>query len=195
MARNIATRSFLFTSFVAVGFWGCASSLSSLLQPPTPAYPTVQIQDDQFEKFATLVGVDSVAGSDYANYHRYLLRTYVDKETLSYLSHLYVKLNYRGDWHFFQNASSEDAISLEFESISRDVVDCSGRGNCILSETFAAWLEEDVLELGRGQGYSVKFRARSGSELVVRLSPEQIDAQLEAVSAYVADAVDDKNDN
>lgn len=177
--------------YVVVMSSSCTAYLEHIRQighPPKPEQPMVQIKDDQFERSATIVGIDVVTGLNDENYHRYFLRSWVDKQTFAVTHQLYVNLHYRGDWKFFRSVSSQDAKPLKFIRVRRDVITCreSGYYGCWHVEDFGAIIDHRTLQEHRDVGYSVKFHSRfAGDELIIAVSSEQIQRQLDAVESYV----------
>ena len=84
---------------------------------------------------------------------------------------LYVCGFYRRAWYA---ANDETAKPMEFTRIG------SGKR---YSSDFGAMIPEETLRSRRYHGYGVKFYSKDGATQVVRLTPEQIGTQLDAVDA------------
>lgn len=153
---------------------------STAIRPPPPA--SVKVEDSKFENAVTFIGIE---GRHVGNqYNRYFLRSFMNKKSGQVAHQLYVSDHYDGYWEIWSRANSEDAQPLEFVSISRDVVYCgSGYAGCSLSEVFGAFIPDTDLRTHQ-DGYSVKFYAKSGKQMVIRLSSEQIRKQLKAIDDF-----------
>ncbi|HEX6939978.1 MAG TPA: hypothetical protein VF158_11240 [Longimicrobiales bacterium] len=164
---------------LAVVFSACAAMFPLYTYQPRNV---VEVQDSEFEPHVTFVGVEVPYDTSYAaNVH--FLRSWLDKKTGALYHQLYVVNYYRGDWRFWRSANNANAEPLDFVSIERDVVSCSGYGSCLHSETFGISIPHDAL-LANRDGYSLKVYAQSGRSMVLRITARQIAAQLEAIARH-----------
>jgi hypothetical protein len=149
---------------------------------PTPLRLTPQIESSEFETSTKITGVEARL-SENDPWSRQFLRSWIDKKTGEVTHQLYVFQSYAGDWRFWQGANGEDAQSLPFTEISRDVGSCAH--GCTLYESFGVSLPDTLLR-AHAAGYRVKAYAKSGLTMVVFVSPEQIASQLQAVASAKA---------
>lgn len=139
------------------------------------------MEESEFERETRFVSAISGAGPQAGP--RQVLRSWVDKRTGAARHQLYVTDTHREPWYFWVRANDDRANPLEFVSIARDVGECSAYGGCMLTEVFGATLPAATLARGRTSGVCVKFYARSGSDYIVCLTPEEITAHLDAIAA------------
>lgn len=166
---------FLICSTVAA----CASQAQSHYSPPSH---TVSVKDDQFEKSITLVGFPEQHEARYLGVdgtNRFFLRSWINKQTGAVQHQIYVSHTFNGGWIYWNSARDQDADALEFVSISRDVVDCSG--GCTETEIFGLTVLDAKLKKFAATGYSVKVSSRTGREKILNITSEQIQKQLAAV--------------
>jgi hypothetical protein len=98
---------------------------------------------------------------------------------------LYVSDYYQGSWVFWSRANSQDAQPLEFVSISRDIIYCGSHVGCSYSEQLGATIPDTILKTHQ-DGFSVKFYANTGKEMVTTLTSQQIRQQLKAIEDFQA---------
>jgi hypothetical protein len=107
---------------------------------------------------------------------------------LRYIAHqLHVANYYRSSegWIVWSRANGEDAQPLEFVSIHRGVLSCGADSGCALEEEFGAVIPDTMLRAYQG-GFSVKFYADTGQDLVIHLTSQQIQQQLKAIEDFQA---------
>jgi hypothetical protein len=144
---------------------------------------SVQVENSQFESFVKFQGIEErYPGSEF---NSYLLRSWVNKTNNQAKHQLYVSNYYNGSWTVWVNANSQDAQPLEFVSISRDVIFCGADTGCSYSEQFGATIPDTMLKTHQ-DGFSVKFYAKTGKEMVITLTSQQIRQQLKAIEAFQA---------
>lgn len=131
----------------------------------------VEIADSPYDPEVTVKGLDRVPDIRLGLGYRYFLRSRVGKKSLETSHQLYAS---GVDAHSWRSANDEQANPLEFVRIG------DGRRR---SYAFAASIPEETLRARRLYGYSVKFYALDGETIVMRITPEQIGAQLDAVDA------------
>ena len=150
---------------------------------PQPPPPSVKIEDSKFENTVTFVGIQKSYGDD--KYNKYFLRSWLHKTSDEVRHQLYVSDYYKGDWEFWSRANSQDAQPLEFVSISRDVIYCGSYGGCSHAESFGALIPDAILKAHQ-DSFTVKFYAKSGKEMVITLTSQQIQMQLKAIEDFQA---------
>jgi len=170
---------------------GCQASYSppprtSITPPPPtavrPPPPTsVKVEDSKFEDAATFIGIQEHPDRN----TEYLLRSWVDKKSGQVTHQVYVANFYHGDWIFWSRANSEDAQPLQFVPIKQEVVTCDEFSRCSHSEHFAALIPDTVLRTHQ-DGFSVKFYGKTGKEMILRLTPQQIRQQLKVIEDFQA---------
>jgi hypothetical protein len=153
-----------------------------VVRPSPPA--SVKIEDSQFDEAATFIGINTEISYAIDRDTLYLLRSWVNKKSGQVTHQLYITNFYYGDWIFWSRASSEDAQPLEFIAMQSKVIDCA-YSRCSYSETFGALIPDAVLRIHQ-HGISVKFYAKTGKEMVIRLTSQQIQLQLKAIEDFQA---------
>jgi hypothetical protein len=151
--------------------------------PPEPPLPTVKVEDSQFEPAAKFTGIAVTYGGMGEN--AYFLRSWVHKTTGHVQHQLYVADSYEGSWALWNAANSQTAQSLEFIPISRKVVSCGAYSRCSYAEDFAVTIPDAMLREHQ-DGLAVKFYAKSGREMVLKLTARQIRRQLMAIDGFLA---------
>jgi len=110
----------------------------------------------------------------------YCLRSFLDRRTGAVTHQLYVSDSYFGTERGWNAARDSAGTQLPFVPVSRDEIACEDR--CSYAEEFAATLADGEMR-ANPNGVTVTFAARSGAEKIVRISGEQIAAQLAAIDA------------
>jgi hypothetical protein len=115
------------------------------------------------------------------SYH--FLRSWIEKDSGARYHQLYIHHKY-GDTteRNFYRASLEGGKDIEFTKYSTAILDCLDY-RCTYQEDFAVKLDERFL-MEHSRGFGVKFYARSGHEVIVHVSPRQIQKQLYVLSRY-----------
>jgi len=182
--------------------WALAlSPLASCVTPqpqPTPSLQTsnepVTVEDSNFEKSVTFKGPQVYIEHQLGPWKfspivrdLFFLRSYLLKETGEVRHQLYVRISYGEDWRFVYGANDSEAQSLEFIQIDRDPWGCS-RSGCNHTEDFAAIIPDSALRDSR-KGYSVKFYAKNGKDIILTVTEHQITAQLDAIKRYMQSKV------
>jgi hypothetical protein len=140
----------------------------------------VSVEGSQFEPDVKILGVERpLPGATFSSYY---LRSWVNKQTGATTHQLYVQHHYDGDWIRWTRANGQDAQSLEFSSLSREVRRCYADRSCSFEEVFGASIPHAAMRAS-SEGYAVKFYSSTGQSMVVTLDSDQIKAQLAAVSA------------
>src|SRR5215471_5971720 len=88
-------------------------------------------------------------------------------------------------WRVWSRANGEDTQPLEFVSVHRGVLSCGADSGCALEEDFGAVIPDTMLRAYQG-GFSVKFSAETGQEMVIHLTSQQIQQQLKAIEDFQA---------
>jgi hypothetical protein len=143
----------------------------------------VKVEDSQFESSARFLGIEEHYPGYETNY--YFLRSFLNKTSGKVTHQLYVSNFYDGSWVIWTNANGEDAQPLEFSSLSREVLSCASSPGCLYTEDFVAVIPDTTLKTHQ-DGYSVKFYAKTGKEMVITLTPNQIAQQLKAIEDFQA---------
>lgn len=135
---------------------------------------TVEMEASAFESTVTFLGIEQRYGGHALN--RHFLRSWLDKESGGVSHQLYVVQYYGDDWRFWSRANGPDAAPLELTRISQDVISCSAYGGCLHSENFGVSIPDSALA-ANPSGYSLKVYARSGHDMVLRITGVQITHQ------------------
>lgn len=149
--------------------------LALVLSGCAPAFrDRVDVLDSSYDRAVTLAGVEVPADGHQLSPYTCFLRSSVDKKTLATEHLLYVD-GIRP--HAWSGATDEAAEELTFVRIGphRQWMD-----------DFGAIVPEEALRRRRLHGYGVKFHALDGATQIIRLTPGQIGAQLNAVDAVRA---------
>ncbi len=144
---------------------------------------SVVVHQRQTERFIELIGPRAQHAPPYLgtpDTNFYCLRSFVDRKTGDTADQLYVADSYDGterDWDAAHDAAGR---RLRFFPISRDEITCEG--GCSYTEEFAADIPKRGLKASP-QGFAVTFTDRAGDRKTIRVSAEQIAAQLAAFAA------------
>ena len=110
----------------------------------------------------------------------YCLRSFIDRQTGETRDQLYVSDSYAGAERHWDAARDGAGHPLRFIAIGQHEITCEG--GCSYLEEFAADIPESELR-ANPQGLKVSFTARSGAEMTILVSGDQIAKQLAAVDA------------
>jgi len=168
------------TLAATAAFAGCVGSAGLATWAAPDLRAEVVVDADEFDSDVTFLGVErQIDGHD--KWNTAFLRSWLNAKGVSH--QIYVVHYYRHDWRFYERASGIGGRSVDFVSIDRDVVDCTA-GTCSYNEVFGVSLSDSELRAATSDGFRFKAYARSGHELEVFLSPEQVRAQLAAIERY-----------
>lgn len=147
------------------------------------------VEDDKFSSSVTINGVLVDAKHKFFDVEKenWSIRSFVNKKSGAAVHQLYVNFIYFGDWNWFDYAADEDAKTLAVNRIGSEVVSC-GAGDCMMIETVGIALDEAVLRLKMQTGYEIKVSAKSGQSHIIKVTSEQIRAQMLALANFVAPA-------
>jgi len=147
------------------------------------ARPVVLAREDLSPDFVEFIGPKAQHAPpflDIPGTNFYCLRSFLDRRTGAATHQLYVSDSYFGTERGWNAARDSAGTQLPFVPVSRDEIACEDR--CSYAEEFAATLPDGEMR-ANPNGVTVTFAARSGAEKIVRISGEQIAAQLAAVDA------------
>lgn len=157
-------------------FSPAAAASAALIVALTACGPTLrdrpELLESPFEPEISVHGIEHTYTRARRDSETYYLRSFIDKKTAATRHQVYVGGLYRYDWYA---ANDETATGLEFTPV--------GGSRRRYLDDFGAIVPEDKLRSRRMYGYAVKFYAKSGTTLVIQLTPRQIGAQLDAVDA------------
>ncbi len=134
-------------------------------------------------QFVALIGPKAQHAPPYldtAGTNFYCLRSLIDRTNGETIDQLYVSDSYDGAERNWSGAHDGAGQSLRFIPISRHKIGCDD--TCSYLEEFAADIPETELRTNR-QGFSVTFVDHAGDQKTIKLSAEQISAQLTALDA------------
>lgn len=171
---------------------------------PQLASQTVQIDDSQFEQSVRFLGIEqrqrfgfSMRGSDLL--HTWFLRSWMDRNTGRIHHQAYIAIAYESNgWRFYNRVNDDSARSLDFVSIYRDVISCSGRsGICSYDETFGATVPDEALRqaVSQGRSYCVRASARDGSNWTGCFPVEVVRAQLAEIDTRLPPSLAPRSTN
>lgn len=153
---------------------GCASMLSVELRN------VVDVTTDEFEPTVKFRGIEHTIEN--SSFNRYFIRSNLDK-TIQHISHqIYVTYTYGGNWRFYNCAYSMGGNPLEFIEINRDV-DFIGHW-CAHTEDFGITIPGEML-IKNPNGFSIKVKSKSGHNMIINITAEQIQQQLNAINNYI----------
>ena len=138
------------------------------------------IENDKFSREITIKGSVDYKNPFGGTFRSWFIRSFYNKQTHIASHQLYVDISYFGSWAFYEYADDEDAKSLKLTSISKNLENCSGL--CSFSETVIVDLDEATLMSKMKNGYEIKLSAKDGDSFVLKVSSEQIRAQMLAIS-------------
>ena len=170
-------------SVLMVTLLGCA--VRALPPDSPPPQTAVKVEESPSESVTTFLGIKQPYPGDASN--TYFLRSVVEKTNGQVAHQLYVANYYRSSagWIVWSRAHGEDAQPLEFVAIHRGVLACGADSGCALEEEFGAVIPDTMLRASQS-GFSVKFYAETGQELVLHLTSQQIQQQLKAIEDFQA---------
>jgi hypothetical protein len=179
----MALRMQFLCSVLMVTLLGCA--VRELPPSSPPPQTAVKVEESQSERFTTFLGIKHPYPGDASNTS--FLRSVVEKTNGQVAHQLYVANYYRSSegWLVWSRAHGEDAQALEFVAIHRGVISCGADSGCALEEDFGAVIPDTMLRAYQ-DGFSVKFSAETGQELVIHLTAQQIQQQLKAIEDFQA---------
>ena len=168
---------FLCLLFLLITLSGCLATGGQRYVDPHTLATYVQKKSSVYEPFTTYIGPEIQSGLS-----NYRLRSFVDNETGLALHQIYVHTTYQhSEWVNWERARSDEGHSLEFTSIDTKVEGCTAWRNCVYTEQFGVKIDDDYMRSRAGIGGSVKVYAHNGSEAVLTLPPNYIQAQLLAI--------------
>jgi hypothetical protein len=179
----MAVRMQFLCSFLMVTLLGCA--VRELPPSSPPLQEAVKVEESPSESVTTFLGLKQPYPGDASN--NYFLRSVVEKTNGQVAHQLYVSNYYRSSegWIVWSRANGEGAQPLEFVAIHRGVLSCGADIGCALEEDFGAVIPDTMLRAYPG-GFTVKFYAETGQELVIHLTSQQIQQQLKAIEDFQA---------
>jgi hypothetical protein len=171
-------------ALLALALGGYAGLYPDEKVAPQPTAPGVEISKQQGGRFIAFVGPKQQHTGpflDVPDTNFFCLRSWLDNKTGEVAHQLYVENSYYGGpflWNDVRDTKSN--ASLKFIPISRNQISCE-RG-CSFDDEFAASLPEDYLRAHR-DGFAVTFIAENNKTLEVKVPPELVTAELNAVDA------------
>ena len=152
----------------------------------TPVRTRVEINDSEFERYATFVGIinnisNTRDGLDTPDIT--WLRSTIDKQTGAITHQIRYMDLYEDDWRFYNRASDERATSLEFVNIDEDVIQCGSSRVCSRYEIMGAVLSDEYLRLN-SDGFRVQFAGRRGDRSIAHVTSRMISMQLDAIEGW-----------
>lgn len=93
---------------------------------------------------------------------------------------------YIGDnWRRYYTARTDNAKTLEFVTVARDVGSCDTYTGCSYTETYNIYFPEALMSKGAESGLRFKVMAESGQDKIVKVPSELIKALLEKIHGEV----------
>lgn len=151
--------------------------LSGCAQPPRT---TVNAVGDKFSKDITLEGVplhDPTNGDDLF----WMLRSYVNPQAHTAVHEIYVAWSYAGSYSGKYFAADDTARPLRVTMILKET--CRG---CDRTDTLGIAIDEATLRARAATGFEVKLSAQDGTAGILSITPQMINAQLQAEDSILA---------
>lgn len=148
---------------------------------PQPVAPKIQgVDGDKFSQDITIRGHAIFENPFFGMKKEWYLRTFINKKTMKATTHLYIDINYDGDWMHFYAAADDSAKELTTTPIASSVGSCAA-GSCTLYETIGVEIDEAELRDRANSGMQIKLSARSGNAIILPVSSVQITLQLQEI--------------
>jgi hypothetical protein len=162
------------------------SRVNYLSAPPEVVRSATTVTKTDFDKFINVVGPrvrdeSQSPGRFIINtFIDYYLRGWLDPKTDIKVHQLFVEILYYGEWRYYDSADLRGGERAKFVLIDRAVGQCQ-RGQCGLWERMGIELSHEFLLSGKDD-VEVRFNARRGGSIVIKLSRSYITGYLEAVN-------------
>jgi hypothetical protein len=174
---------FAASALLALALGGCSAFQPEEKLPPQPEAQGVELTKQQGGRFIAFVGpkqqhTEPFLGVSDTNY--FALRSWLDNKTGETAHQLYVEDSYFGGPFLWNGVHDADNKPLKFIPISRNLITCEQ--GCSYADEFAVELPEDYLRAHQN-GLTVTFTASDGKTLPVKVLPNMITAELNAVDA------------
>jgi hypothetical protein len=154
----------------------------------------VSILEDEFKPYIEIVGISdyvfdelgSTKHQGYAIIHEdikdiYFLRTFINKKNKDISHQIYVICRYIGnDWRHYYIGYFKGGELCDIVRIDTDV-SCT-LNYCYYQEDLGINISNKFL-LNNQNGFSVKIVSKSGNDIIINVSKEQIESQLEAIKS------------
>ena len=168
---------------LALALGGCAIVQPEEKLAPQAQAPGVELTKEQGGRFIAFVGprqqhTGKFLGVDDTNF--FCLRSWLDNKTGETAHQLYIEDSYQGGPYLWNGVYDTANARLKFIPISRNQITCEL--GCSFADEFAAELPEGYLR-GHKDGFGVTFTAANGKTLAVKVPPEMVTAELDAVDA------------
>lgn len=144
----------------------------------------VIVKDDRFSSSVTFVGPSKMINPFGGTTRTWLLRSWVNKSDHTVTHQLYVDTSYFWHWRFWTVAADDHAQAHPVEKINSSVDDCSS-SMCSYSETVAVDLDDAFIRANASTGFQIKLTAQSGDDLILTVTPGQIEPVLSAIDTYL----------
>jgi len=143
---------------------------------PALAEDLPRIETSEFDTAIKIYGRSLYDNPIEGPFKRWFLRSFVDKKTGHVTTQLYIALGNTKNAYTYNAASDENANALK-------IVDMVYSAD---NETLGVQLDERVLIKYMWTGYRIRISAQSGEQIIFVISPEQIRAQLGAITDTVS---------
>jgi PDZ domain len=165
-----------------LGVLAMAAALSFSTAVSASGAPQVAIKDDKFSAQVLFTGPQGFINPFGGTSRNWFIRSWLNKSDHTATHQLYVATSYLGHWRFWDIAADDHAGSHPVVIIDRTVEDCSGM--CSYDETVGVDLDDAFLRANSASGFQIKLTAKSGDELILTVSPDQIQPLLAAIDGY-----------
>ena len=174
---------FFFVVLAGLVLGGCAIVHPEEKLPPQAQASGVELTKEQGGRFIAFVGpkqqhTEPFLGVSDTNF--FCLRSWLDNKTGDTAHQLYVEDSYQGGPYLWNGVYDTANTKLKLIPISRNQITCEL--GCSFADEFAAELPEDYLR-DHKDGFAVTFTSANGKTLAVKVPPEMITAELDAVDA------------
>src|SRR5579862_5422965 len=152
------------------------AALAGCVQPRT----TVNVIGDKFSRDITLEGIplhDPTNGDDLF----WMLRSFVNPQAHTAQHQIYVAWTYAGGYSGRYFAADDTARALPVTMILKET--CRG---CDRTDTLGIDIDEATLRARAATGFQVKLSAQDGTAGILSITPQMINAQLQAEDSLMA---------
>ncbi|WOJ89576.1 PDZ domain-containing protein [Methylocapsa polymorpha] len=143
---------------------------------PASAEDLPRVETSEFDTAIKIYGRSQYDNPIEGPFKRWLLRSFIDKKTGHVTTQLYIALGNTKNAYTYNVASDENANALKIVDMMYSADD----------ETLGVQLDERVLIKYMWTGYRIRISAQSGEQIIFVISPEQIRAQLGAITDTVS---------
>jgi hypothetical protein len=148
-----------------------------------PPRTTVDVISDRFSKEITLVGLQTGDSFD-GDSVDWMLRSFVNPQARTATHQIYVDWFFQGHGTTKYFAADDTARALPVHQILKE---SCGR-NCGQTDTITIAIDEATLRVRAAGGFQIKLSTNNGAHLILDITPQMINAQLQAENQILSGA-------